>query len=470
MTETRGLAHHTGQFVLSQDTALAPDGWDVRNRCGWTLATCRLPVLDVVDRHGRRMGWALGHLVDDGVLTRGPLRLDTDDLDRVDWVVVDALLERLAGRFVLVLLPASEPTVLLDAYGSLAAVHDPSRRAVASVPALLGRGADRVLAETTGFPDTCSWLPFGLTLSSGVHRLQANQSLDLRSWTTRRRWSPPLPGADADALAGAEAILSGLRCTIEAVAREHPVNLSLTGGRDSRVVLAAARGVLERATFFTLGADTYDTHLADRLAARHGLRHLVLPPEETSPEEMDSWLTVTGHAIGGELWRVHASLARLDPAAALLPGTAGEVGRAHTHRPGDPEDGQVTPEVLLQRLRVPQLPIFLDGAERWLSDLPNLPFATVLELAYIEQRLSCWAGPGHYGNRTSAFELSPFASRALFSRALSLPLGYRRREQLSDDVIRMAWPELAKLPFNRLPGARGAVEAIRRQMRSSRRA
>ena len=98
-----------------------------------------------------------------------------------------------------------------------------------------------------------------------------------------------------------------------------------------------------------------------------------------------------------------------------------------------------------------------------LTELPDLPYSTVLELAYVEQRLSCWAGPGHYGNRTSRFELSPFASRRLFSRMLSLPLDYRNAEQLTSDVFPQAWPELLDLPFDEFTGPRGARDTVARR-------
>lgn len=456
---------HVGQFVLSEDGDRVPSGWARRSRSGWTLGTHGLPVVDVVDRAGAPIGWCLGHPVLDGVLTGGPVVLDTDERTRLDWSAVDALHRRLAGRFLLVLLPDDEPTVVLDAYGSLAAVHSAARRTVASVPALIGGELDTELAEATGFPHRGTWLPFGLTLTVGTRRLQADHALDLRTWRTTRHWSPPLPGtADGDEVAAV--VHEGVRRTIGAVAAVHPLTLSLTGGRDSRLLLGCAREVLPEAVLFTLvqpGPETVDAHLATRLADRYALAHELLPVRTTRPEERDEWLTVTGHAVGGELWQAHETLRRLDPARVLLPGTAGEVGRAHTYRPGDPDDGPVAPETLLRRLRLPALPVYLEHAGSWLAELPELPYSTVLELAYVEQRLSCWAGPGHYGNRTSRFELSPFASRTLFEAMLALPVEHRWSERLGDDVVSRAWPELLDLPFNEFTGLRGARDtAVRR--------
>jgi hypothetical protein len=344
---------------------------------------------------------------------------------------------------------------------------------VASTATLTSAQEDTDHVEVTGFPHRSTWLPFGLTLRRGVRRLQANHALDLRTWTPRRHWLPPEVRDDLPTADRAMAVFEQLRSTVAAVAAAHPLSLSLTAGRDSRLVLASARDVLDRASFFTLvndGAGSVDVVTARRLADRFGLNHTLLPVGPTTEPGLQRSLEVTGHAVGGELWRAHEALEQLDPDRVLLAGTAGEVARARTWRQGDPVTGTVTPELLLRRLRLPALDVYLDGAQTWLAALPELPFATVLELAYIEQRLSCWAGPGHYGNRTSRFELPPFASRTLFTSALSLPVDYRYTDRLMDDVCRRVWPELLDLPFNHHTGlrrVRAQAERVTRRLRTA---
>ncbi|MCW2794017.1 MAG: hypothetical protein JWO76_3115 [Nocardioides sp.] len=467
----------TGQFLLVRDAQRVPPSWTTRSTAGWTLGTCDLPVRELVNDAGRAAGWLVGHPVLDGALGNEPVRLHTSDPQRLDWAAVDELLDRLAGRFLLVLLPSDEPTVVLDAYGSLAAVWSSAAQVVASTATLVGGEWNTGLAEVTGFPESATWLPFGLTLLRGVHRLQANHALDLKTWTTNRHWLPPEIRDDLSTEDQAMAVHEGVRSTISAVAAVHPLMLSLTAGRDSRMLLACARDFLDQAAFFTLvsdGPESVDVTLSRQLVSRFSLDHSLVPVRPTDQAALERSLTVTGHAVGGELWRAHDSLEQLDGARVLLPGTAGEVGRAHTWRPGDPDTGTVSPELLLRRLRLPALEVYLEGAHDWLASLPELPHATVLELAYIEQRLSCWAGPGHYGNRTSRFELPPFAGRALFTTMLSLPLAYRHAEGLTTDICRHAWPELLDVPFNRFTGLRGiratagrAARKVARTVRST---
>lgn len=449
-----------GQFVLGPASGLPREGFAYREHDGWRLGTCALPVVELRSRDGALLGWCLGYPVLDGVLVSDAVTVGTSDTARVEWSAVDDLYERLAGRFLLVLLAAEEPTVVLDAYGSLAAVYSADERVVASTTSLIDAEWDTELVELSGFPERGTWLPFGLTLRRGVRRLQANHALDLRQWRTHRHWLPVPASVDSSPAELAVLVHDHIRRSIGAVAAEHPLSLSLTAGRDSRILLACARDFLEQASLFTLvpdAVDTVDAHLARRLAGRFGLRHETLPTMPAAPWQLSEWLSATGHAVSGELWKGHRSLQGLDPGRALLPGTAGEVGRGHTFRPGDPVEGVVDPRTLLQRLRLPADELYLEHAEAWLGGLSALPYESTLELAYIEQRLSCWAGPGHYGNQFSRFEMAPFASRPLFRAMLALPLDYRHGEQLTTDILGMAWPELLELPFNRFTGLRGTA-------------
>jgi hypothetical protein len=465
-------ADHRGQFVLSQDADRLPVGWDRRDAGGWLLATHELPVTDLVDATGERIGWCLGYPIIDGVLQPRQIRLATRERMTLDWAAVDGLYDRAAGRFALVVLTEEEPSLLLDAYGSLAAVHASATRTVASTPVLIGGEWDEDLIAEVGFPTVNPWLPFGLTLTKGVRRLQANHRLDLRAWTVERHW--PRPGSlveDPDP-ARVRAVHDGIRNGIAAVAAAHPVMFSLTAGRDSRLLLACARDVLDRSAFFTMAppdADTVDVHVATRLAARFGLDHRVVPIRPSTPAALTRWQFLTGHTIGSGLWKDHESLTALDPDRVLLPGTAGEVGRGVMNRLWDLPDQRIDARMLVGRTRVPRSnAAFLAGASEWLDGLPDVPPPRVMDLAYIENRLSCWAGPGHYGNVTSRFEYTPFASRKLFTDMLALPADYRLRQRLVRDICRQAWPELLELPFNRytgLRGARGVARTVRDRAR-----
>jgi hypothetical protein len=83
----------------------------------------------------------------------------------------------------------------------------------------------------------------------------------------------------------------------------------------------------------------------------------------------------------------------LDLTAAWLTGFAGEVGRAFYLRATDTETYKISPGELLSRMNLPPSGQMVEAMRTWLHQLPDLPLSTLLEFAYLEHRLGCWAAP-----------------------------------------------------------------------------
>jgi hypothetical protein len=90
----------------------------------------------------------------------------------------------------------------------------------------------------------------------------------------------------------------------------------------------------------------------------------------------------------------------------------------------------------------------------WRDTLPALPLSTLLDFAYLEHRVGCWAAPHLYGAAPFSINLTPFSHREIFDAMLRLPFAYRRSRALAGDIISAVWPELLALPYNEYPGMR----------------
>ena len=96
---------------------------------------------------------------------------------------------------------------------------------------------------------------------------------------------------------------------------------------------------------------------------------------------------------------------------------------------------------------------FKEAVNTWLIGLPpGLSVPTILDLAYIEHRLGCWASPHLYGAAPFHMNLVPLCHRRIFDILLRLPPDYRRKQRLARDIISRAWPELMRWPFNDYTG------------------
>ena len=433
-----------GQFIISLQSADAPAGWVQRKIGDWFLASHGLPLHDICDRENNLIGICLGF----------PHGQDAP------WAGIDEFYLRTQGKWLLIL---EEKTIYHDPSGSLSVVY--SDRAIASSPTLLQPEPDWDIERISAvqFPEVDSWFPFGLTSRRGIRRLLPNHCFDLQTWKVKRHW--PTSSTDLsrenDPLPLVENIVTNLRKAINDV--PHPLTLSLTAGRDSRMLLACSRDRAIDIDFYTFdyGRSSVDVEVARRLAKRLHLSHRLLPVRTASNDELVAWLYRTGHSVSGPIWQIHKTLDAYYPQNVLLPGMAGEVGRAYYWRSKDQPTRPLEVDDVLSRCKLPRLEMFRAEARNYLDGLRHLDTFVVLDLIYIEQRLGCWASPSYLGNIRSKYEFTPFSQRRIFTDMMKLPTEYRRHQKLAKDVCRMAWPGLETIPFNECSGGRWLLQRLK---------
>ena len=268
-------------------------------------------------------------------------------------------------------------------------------------------------------------------------------------------------------------VVDHLRANLRAVAQKFSCYMGLTAGRDSRMVLACGRDVIDRFTFVTFRykpggynkEKVVDLHIANKLAKKLGLKHQELPLRDPPQQMKDEFQFRTGYC--GHWGRVvdhYDAISALDLRAVWLTGYAGEVGRAFYWGWGEDLKKELSAEELLRRMHLSSSQENVDAMNHWLENLPGQDYFAVLDLLYIEQRLGCWAGPAMYGSAPFAFTLTPFNHRGIFLAMMSLPTEYRMQQKLAGDVVRSAWPEAAKLPFQQYTGLKQARNRLSQKL------
>jgi hypothetical protein len=343
-------------------------------------------------------------------------------------VAVRWLLNNLLGRFALILYGMDAARWYPDASGALSAVYDSDHQVIASRPNLCRRDAkDIVLTKALGDIRECSgtWYPGGLCDGLGIRVILPNHYLSLGDWRLRRVW----PAANAlskcsrrDIGALTETIVSDIQKYLVAVARRYPITLNLTSGRDSRMLLACCNGSsLAQIAFHTLPHySESDLEMASIIAHHFKLPHVV---SERPPFD-----------------RV------------LLQGVGWEVGRCFYWQQEDLYGVQPTVELLLGRLRWGHVnnPTVIQVLQSWLDGLPQVPWYTILDLAYIELRLACAHAPAGYStDQDCLFSAYPMNGRTIFSAMMRLPEEWHFKQMLYRGVLKTWWPELLFFPLHK---------------------
>lgn len=459
-----------GQFLLSPTADASVPGWPSWECGQWRVsAHPGLPVNRIISGDGAHIGFALGHMIDESAsLLQGDLKWPLSADPALADSDIRSCLYHIDGRYVVAILRPGSGRIYLDAAGTLAAVFCRRRHRVASTPGLLvfDEQPNPVFArDPTAFPADRAdqFFPAGLTCDPEITRLLPNHHLDLDHWIVSRHFPDrpidPFPETDmADCI---RRIHRAIRRQIEAAVKSHGrTYLTLTAGRDSRILLACARDFMDRIECVTFHGDTLmDAKRIDReipalLASRLGFRHTILETRGPMPPEATlAYHRRTGFVLNPAKARNFDLACRqnLDMSATWLSGHGGEVGRAVYWTKKPPPVGPLEPQVLLGRLALGRCKEFLGPLADWLAEVPPGNSILHLTLGYIEHRLGAWASAHLYGGAPFAMKLLPLCGHELFDIMLRLPPTYQRRNAMTDDLIRFAWPELLCVPFNADP-------------------
>ena len=460
-----------GQFLIAPAARPVPPGFTTRALPGGMVLS-HDPVLPVIPlRHcGAPCGWLLGLPIhpERGVL-RGGWDLPQTIPATADHMA-DGVLEEMAGSFVLLVDTADGLRLYPDAAASMGVVYDPAMAsAAASAQLLLGTDYDarRDPALIAAFDIARDgWCSAGLTAHRGLSRLLPGHALDLRRFAARRHWPVAMPEYAADPAPIVRAIGREVAQVTRAAGAHWPLVQALTGGNDSRALLAANREICGQISFVTLVPDggSRDGVIAARLARIAGIALRQLPMITAAPDQAEAWLRRAGHSVSGANHLLHPSVAPLD-GMVLIGGMGGEVGRgvlwpaglAATDRP---DAGQI-----VALLKLGQHGALLAAVERWLAGVPaGLDAFQLLDLAYLELRLGPWAFAQGYP-LSGPRDLHPLISRAQFRRMWSLPPAFRRDPGFVAALVEQAWPELGQVPVNRYGNARDWLDPLAKAIR-----
>ena len=313
------------------------------------------------------------------------------------------VLTRFAGRFIWIWEAPSGLRLYLDSTGQVPCVYDAeARRAGTSAASILDEAAydarfDRGLFDALHVAQA-GWGVGGLTMHRGVTRLMPNHYLDLLRWQPVRHWPGPegLPVA-ADPEAAVAEFIDLIRTQYRAMMSEdRKLAISLTAGRDTRMLLACARPFLEEVEFVTVtGGDVYsrDTVVAHHIASQEGLTHFDLPRIKATPEAREAYLRRGGQVVADTNADTFPSVHPIAKSHYMAGGGGGEIARGFAWAGGEgAPKGKPSAEMVLTRFSLTTPPAAVEAMAAWIDALPVDRVNEVMDLAYIEQRMGHWSG------------------------------------------------------------------------------
>lgn len=445
------------QFQISVDGAVTPPGWG-RMRVGTVdldtapdLALTRLETPD-----GQLIGVVMGLAVDaEGVLLRGSRVIAPSTIERAE-----AFVESLAGRYAAVLAIGPDRRLYLDPVGDLAAVYNPQARIAASTT---------LFALDRDFIDN-PFIPFGKvrtgemsyslghTRDARVKRLLANHYLDLSEFRAVRHW--PKPDTDLETRPEADVpdimdeITARLRAVFVEILKTQTCIVPLSGGRDSRCLLACGLPAIHHArTLFAWEfhwASTQDARIGGQIAESLGLPFTVYPKKKLTRAMKMLYLRRNGYSVFSEALHSIAISETMPGGMVMARGNVMGILRATNWQ--RQSEGRLNLSHAVKRLRIATpdtaLPnAFRDQFMQWYDTLPQQGRAKVYDMLWLDIVLTHGQGTRSYGMPNN-FVVNPFNDRRLLQLSMQLPLSLRRTDRGYDMIIDRTAPALHEFPYH----------------------
>lgn len=460
------------QFVLSKSFIRTTEAWNAVQISGWVLQMCPyLKHTKITDIVGSLVGYFIGVGIDgEGDPVRNnlviPRRVDANGF----WRSVEETLATIAGRYSAIFITPRSERMYFDGALDQSVVFNEKEQIIASNPFLAATGPSQ---ENTKFDrqailNTGLYYAFEHTSDLRVKRAMPNHYLNLQTYFLRRHWPNEevqfaLPRQDYGELI--ELIQARLKQIITGFIRNYDCCLPVSGGRDSRLLLALAKDEVDHLphvfTHATNHMSLLDSYLGKKVSSKLGVPHSIINVRDASAKpyltkalnrkRFQQFAYRTGFQSGTR--DAHAGLAdAFSPKCdVLLRGNLmGMMAGQQYSRTSLKEPFNIA--TALKRLRVADEvtnePIMKWGP-RYFSWMQTLPLAThdrIYDLAFLEL-IQPHALGALFNGSTNSYYVNPFNDRFLLHATMCLPPRYRAVGKVFQKLLADAAPELADVPF-----------------------
>ena len=435
--------------------------WHVHS--GESLPTCRLK-----DIKGRDIGVLLGIAVGPlGLLCETAPFIPLDSKHPQFWKKFEEYIIDVAGRYGFLLTRGRQPRMYTDPVGMIGTVFNKEDRYIAASPLL---ALKRPVIQNPKYDPSIVLEKGGKysifhTVDAHVKRLMPNHYLDLNTFTEHRFWpkTEDFIEPEQTRLSLYTDIAARARFNIGAIAAEYECAMPVSGGQDSRLLLAFAKPHLHNIEQVYTHINNYSTRIDD--AVGQALCNAVDKKHEShdrrvfSMRRWESKLTralfnaSVGYPSNAPQEYLNGVIKGVKEGSVVLRGHQTDILRAvfvfAQKERWEEVDWQ------LERLRiVPRadfgqdvVDIFADDFKAWQATLPDNAMEKAADFMFLEVYYNSTVGaifPALWRN----FYVSPFNSRRLIALSLSFPERVRRKSEPVFDIIHQIAPELSGIPFD----------------------
>lgn len=432
------------------------------------------PDLDVtITTKGRKRAWLIGYILDPDFPELSNEEVLAQVLLKMDSMHFSRAADRFGGRWVLLVTEGTWLRLFTDPAGYRQVCYTDVKHVneviCASQPGLIARRLGFELSpEAQRFKEDVFpaepqyWWPGDTTGYREIRHLPPNHFLDLLTGHRFRFWPNRfLPKRIlSDAVKEAAPLLSGM---MRAAALRFSLGISLTAGRDTRLILAASREICDEVIFFTLQYweltdKSPDIQTPKRLLNRLGLSHQLI----RSPTKMSSDFNTVYFQNVDNARAVYGPLAQglwegLADEMVIVKGNTIPIGKCNYRKRAykygyNPES--VRPEDITRLTQIGMgHPFALAAYRHWYEGAKIRYGISLLDLLWWEDRECRWQGMSQLEWDITNETFVPFNCRTFLEIMLSLAESDREGPdyRFHEALTRAFWQEAMVEPINPIP-------------------
>ena len=435
--------------------------WHVHS--GDALPACRLR-----DEKGRHIGVVLGIAVGPlGLLSKASPFIPLDSTHPQFWKKFEDYIIDVAGRYAFVLTRGTQTRVYVDPVGMIGAVYNEDDRYIAASPLL---AIKRPVEQNPKFDPSIVEEHGGKyslfhTVDAHVKRLMPNHYLDLSDFKEYRFWpnTENFVEPKQTRLAIYAEIAARTLFNVSAISAAFKCALPISGGQDSRLLLAMAKSNLHNIeqiyTHINNYATRIDSAIGQTLCSTIGINHESHDRRKYSMQRWETVLTkqlfnaTVGYPSPAPKEYLNGVIKGVEDGSVILRGHQTDLLRAvYVFAPEDrwhEVNWQLERLLIVPRQMFDQniVDTFKDDFLNWQSTLPKNAKKKAADFMFLEIYYNSTVGamfPALWRN----FYVSPYNSRRLISLSLSFPEDVRRKSEPVFDIIQHFAPDIARVPFD----------------------
>ena len=382
-------------------------------------------------------------------------------------------LDKLTGRFVLLLASPTRNFVLQDATGNRSLFYN-NRASDLIISSHIQLIADikghqipeerRAFIASKSYQSHVRHFPGTLTPYIEIDALTPNTLLGLDEFRVARFF--PRDRFVRRKLSGdlIDEISSILTRQIKLLSTKQPLGVSLTGGIDSRLTLATSRELKDSILYYTFATDRNsfeqrDAELAQKICRDVGVRHLIIRGIETPISDEDHQFL--------QVFRRNTAFMRADRQGMIAKALHEQYPHGHLHLKSNVSElgkglyrskeyflpGKANPQMLAHLYGTNAKSGFCVAAFQDFIKRTDLKHAVsmgydIYDLFHWEHRLGCWQALQLLDFDMSQDTMIPYNNRYLLGKMMSIEPAKRHSHALYFSIIRHVWPEVLQFPCN----------------------